>query len=126
MSHAALEFAIKEICGGGRFDDLARLIGDDEIVALEGDPGWSLERRGPQDSWPAGAEFRAFVDPEEFQLPEPENFYSRTEFADRVLSLLNERFAVSHEMLVEARRARTALRAELAPLFESLMRLGEG
>jgi hypothetical protein len=126
MTHAALELAIDDICRTGRFDELAELFSAGGIDQIGGDPGWALERRGQMDDWPAGCEYRASVDPAEIELPEPENFYTRAEFARTVLTMLNERFAVSHELLVEVRRARTTLRATLTPLFDSLEKLSQG
>lgn len=89
----AAKFAVSILAMDGRFDDLANLLTDGHPVgALEGCPGWSIERRdsrasGPArgyEDWPDGKSYRAYVDPDEFSLGHPEVFLNASVFNDLV------------------------------------------
>jgi hypothetical protein len=114
---AAVKFALSAIGRGtGRqFPDLARLLTEGQrMCALEGEPGWLLERRealiAPQAfiSWPATAQFRSYVDPQAYVVAYPEGFNSKTEFHALVRQLvaaylqLNPERADSVRAVVEA------------------------
>jgi hypothetical protein len=82
----ALEFALTAILMGDRLDELSSILTDgNEIGALEGEPGWPLQQRDSRPSseraacrsWPQGAMFRAYVDPDQFRLVHSETFVSR-------------------------------------------------
>lgn len=56
------------------------------VGEVEGDPGWSLERRDKGNAmpgyagWPEGAVYRASVDPMVFGLGTPQQYYDRDSF----------------------------------------------
>jgi hypothetical protein len=86
---ASLKFVLDEIVTSGRLDELAIILTDGHrIGALEGDPGWMLQRRdsGPggdmpgYQKWPQGASFRAYVDPDELNIEHPEAFANNSVF----------------------------------------------
>ncbi len=86
-SDAAVKLCLCSIADDDRFDDLEELMTEGaELGRIRGVPEWALERRNYGDSapawaeWPAGAKFRAFVDPEALALAVPERFYSWSEF----------------------------------------------
>lgn len=79
----AAKLAVSVLAMEGRFDDLANLLTEGHAVgAVEGCPGWTIERRdsnvikvvGGYDEWPKGKSYRAYVDPDEFSLAHPEVF----------------------------------------------------
>jgi hypothetical protein len=65
------------------------------IAEIEGEPGWTLERRDDGNDmpgyagWPAGAKYRAYVDPTQYHLAHPEKFYDRTSFQALVTRLVD-------------------------------------
>jgi hypothetical protein len=67
-----------------------------EIGALEGEPGWTLERRDGGSAgdmpayrtWPQRARFRALVDPDQFHLGHAEAFASSGAFHKYVRDIL--------------------------------------
>jgi hypothetical protein len=80
---AALKFVLNAIMMHDRLDGLSSILTDGhEIGALEGEPGWTLERRdsglagesSAYRNWPPGARFRAYVDPNQFHLGHSEAF----------------------------------------------------
>jgi hypothetical protein len=86
-SDAAVKICLHSIAADNHLDTLQELLTEGaELGGMEGVPGWSLERRDSGDTapvyagWPAGAKFRAFVDPEALALAVPERFYSWSEF----------------------------------------------
>lgn len=90
---AAIKFILNALLMDTGFDSLSRLLAEtDDVVGVEGDPGWTLERRGPADSnWPPDAQFRAYVDPESFELAYPEFYMSRDSF-ERYVSTATQAF----------------------------------
>ena len=94
---AALKFVLNAILMDDRLDELSSIVTDGhEIGALEGEPGWTLQRRdsGPAGdmpgyrNWPQGASFRAYVDPDEFRLGHSEAFASSIAFHNYVRNVL--------------------------------------
>jgi hypothetical protein len=94
---AALKLVLNAIMMDDRLDELSSILTDGhEIGALEGEPGWTLQRRdsGPAGerpayrSWPPDARFRAYVDPEQFRLGHSEAFASSGAFHKYVRSAL--------------------------------------
>lgn len=86
---AAVKLALSALGSDGRFDELEKLLTDGHpIGAVEGCPGWVLERRdsGAAGSapgyvgWPDGMSYRAYVDPHEFSLRYPEVFLDTAAF----------------------------------------------
>jgi hypothetical protein len=100
----AAKFSLAAI-GRGRarqMPQLTQLLSEGALLGgLEGEPGWSLERRDDGDTmpgyaaWPPGAKYRAYVDPEAYRLPHPEVFYDRAGFHALVGAMLDE-FEASH------------------------------
>ncbi|MFT4173666.1 MAG: hypothetical protein QM639_13970 [Rhodocyclaceae bacterium] len=93
----AVKFALSVLVMDGRFGELADLLTDGHAIgALEGVPGWSLERRdsGPSSDmpgyadWPVGKSFRAYVNPNEFTLNRPEIFMDTEAFHSYVRKIL--------------------------------------
>jgi len=86
---AAMKLSINEVLLNRQFENLKWLLTDrHEIGGLEGDPGWTIERRDTVASgnnqyvsdWPEGARFRAYVDPEIFELAHSEFFMDEATF----------------------------------------------
>lgn len=97
-SDAAVKFVLSILVMDSRFDELGDLLTDGhDLGALEGDPGWIVERRdsGPTGtmpgyaSWPEGKTFRAFVDPSSFELGYPEVFVDASVFRGYVCQLMD-------------------------------------
>lgn len=93
---AAAKLALAVLAMDDRVDDLVELLTrDDPVGALEGDPGWLLERRDDGDlavgyaDWPAGASYRAWVDPDAYRLQRPERYYDRAGFHQLVRAILD-------------------------------------
>lgn len=109
----AAKFALAAI-GRGRarqMPQLTQLLSEKAFLGgLEGEPGWSLERRDDgnimpgYDTWPPGAKYRAYVDPEAYRLPQPEVFYDKAGFHALVGAMLDE-FETSHPDQTEVVRA---------------------
>ena len=94
----AAKFSLDALLMDGRFDELGYLLADGhEIGAIEGAPGWVIERRdsGPSGNmpgyaeWPTGRSFRAYVDPTEFELGYPETYMETHTFHSYVLKILH-------------------------------------
>ncbi|WP_163012991.1 hypothetical protein [Burkholderia stabilis] len=90
---AALKFSLCVLVLDSRMQELLQLIeGANDIGGVEGDPGWIIERRDEggvgYEGWPNGAEFRAFVDPNEYSLSHPEFFVDRRTFIQYVVALM--------------------------------------
>lgn len=92
---AAVKFALNVILMDHRLDELTKLLTDgDEIGGVEGVPGWIIERRDSgssgelayYSSWPPGVSFRAYVDPGEYELANPEFFMDESIFHQYVES----------------------------------------
>lgn len=93
---AAAKLALVVLATDDRVDDLVELLTpDDPVGALEGDPGWLLERRDDGDTaigyadWPEGASYRARVDPGAYRLAWPERYYDKTDFHRLVRAILD-------------------------------------
>lgn len=89
----AAKFAICILAMDGRFDDLESLLTEGHPVgAVEGCPGWLIERRDSSisghivnyEEWPEGKCFRVYVDPGEFSILQPEVFLDAATFNDHV------------------------------------------
>jgi hypothetical protein len=84
----AAKFAINAIFMDERFNELVPLLTDGhDIGGIEGEPGWIIERRDTAmldepyyQEWPEGTAFRVFVDPDSFELGQPEVYLRRQEF----------------------------------------------
>ncbi len=80
---AALKFVLDSIFRDFRFAALKNMLSaNPEIDAMEGEPGWFIERRDAwhvdgHENWPRFAIFRAFVDPRIYALTYPEFFFDR-------------------------------------------------
>jgi hypothetical protein len=83
---AAVKFALNSLLMDERLSELSCLLTDGhEIGAVEGEPGWIIERRdsGPAGNidayahWSQNAHFYAHVDAEAFQLAHPGFFTVR-------------------------------------------------
>jgi hypothetical protein len=94
---AALKFVLNAIMMDDRLDELSSILTDGhEIGALEGEPGWTLERRdsglagerSAYRNWPPGARFRAYVDPNQFHLGHSEAFAGSRVFHKHVRNAL--------------------------------------
>lgn len=100
---ASFKFILKCILLEKRMQEMEAILTDGhEIGAVEGDPGWIIERRDRgkagempgYENWPSGADFRAYVDPDIFSLRYPQRFLDREQlFAHArctIKSYLNE------------------------------------
>ena len=109
-SDAAIKFCLDSIAMDHRFPALARLLDDSTNVGgVGGVPGWLLERRSEGDTrgyerWPPGAEFRASVDPDDFELAFPEGFYTAPAFAGFVHAILRAYVARHPDRAAETER----------------------
>ena len=62
------------------------LTANNPVGELEGDPGWSLQRRDEENAmpgyagWPEGAAYRAVVNSMVFSLGTPQRYYDRDSF----------------------------------------------
>lgn len=79
---AAIKLILNELLMDTSFDATSKMLAEtDDVAGIEGDPGWTLEKRGPSDkNWPINAQFRAYVDPESYELAFPEFYMSRDLF----------------------------------------------
>jgi hypothetical protein len=94
--HAAAKLALETLAADDRMDELVDLLTEDDPVgALLGDPGWKLQRRDDGNTaigyaaWPRGAKYRAWVDPDAYDLAWPERFYGKVEFHQLVRAILD-------------------------------------
>lgn len=91
---AALKFCLDVILADRRFVDLNKLLPVKTTCGgVEGEPGWIIERRDEGETkgyedWPEFARFRAFVDPEEYELAYPEFFCDKGTFEKFVSSAI--------------------------------------
>jgi hypothetical protein len=117
---AALKFVLNVIMMDDRLDELSSVLTDGhEIGALEGEPGWRLERRdsGPAGerpaygNWPQGASFRAYVDPDQFHLGHSEAFAGSSAFHKYVRNALAA-YIARNPSNEEAARAISSLTGE--------------
>jgi hypothetical protein len=104
---AAIKFILDVILADGEFEALSQLVPEGGRVAtLEGVPGWWLSRRDPQEQgwpgqhWPEAAEFRAYVDPEDFELAYPEFYMDRPLFQSYLQAALKA-YVARNPMAVE-------------------------
>ena len=88
---AAAKFALNALMMDDRVERLLLLIKPrSSISAVEGDPGWLLERRDTEapeqgyERWPADAVYRAAVDPEAYALTYSEAFFDEVQFVGLV------------------------------------------
>jgi len=93
---AAVKFCLQALAADHRLLGLVEVLTEgDDIGSIEGVPGWSLERRDDGNmmhdyaKWPLGAKFRAFVDPQDYELDTPERFYNRAEFTRSVQAIVD-------------------------------------
>ena len=86
---AAIKFALNIIFKDERLRELSCLLTDGhEIGAIEGIPGWVIERRDTGSSgdmpgyadWPENSYFHVYVEPSAFELPHPHMFLGIDEF----------------------------------------------
>lgn len=86
---AAIKFALGIIFKDERLKELSFLLTDGhEIGAVEGVPGWVIERRDTGSSgdmpgyvdWPKNSYFHVYVEPSAFELSHPHMFFSVDEF----------------------------------------------
>ncbi len=94
--HAAAKFALEALAADDRIDDLVELLTEgDPVGALGGEPSWELERRDEGNTaigyadWPRGAKYRAWVDPDAYELAWPERFYGKAEFHQLVRAIID-------------------------------------
>ncbi|MFZ6742837.1 hypothetical protein ACO0LC_06425 [Undibacterium sp. JH2W] len=96
--HVAVKFILNILVSEERFSDLLCLLTDgNQIGALEGVPGWIIERRRINASgaidyfseWPKDAKFHAYVDPSEFELASPSMFMNEDTFHGFVRLAIN-------------------------------------
>lgn len=86
---AAVKFALDCLLLSGKVGWLQDVLdARSDTLSIAAEPGWQLERRNARVSdptvyggWPDSAEFRAYVDPDEFELAHPEAFYDARTFA---------------------------------------------
>ena len=107
---AAVKFCLQALAADHRLEELAEFMTEGaDLGGIEGVPGWLLQRRDDNDraagyaDWPPGAKFRAFVDPEQFRLAEPEQYYSRTTFQPFVEAIV-QTYVSQHRGHTEALR----------------------
>lgn len=86
---AAVKFALSIILMDDRLSELSQLLIDGhELGAVEGDPGWIIERRdsGPSGehsfyaNWPKNSNFHVHVEPKGYELAHPDMFMGAQEF----------------------------------------------
>ena len=93
---AAVKFILHCILVADSFEVLPHLIEENhQIGAIEGDPGWRLERRDECNEsnpaffdWPAGSRFCARVEPDAYELAYPRYFMNRPQFMTYLRSAL--------------------------------------
>ena len=108
---AAIKFCLNALAMDHAFSRLIRLLSDDrDFDGIGGVPGWALDRwregdkNYEQQDWPPGAEFRASVDPDEYELAFPEGFYTAPAFAGFVHAILRAYVARHPGRAAEAER----------------------
>lgn len=116
---AAIKFILHCILVAGRFDVLPSLIQENhQIGALEGDPGWRLERRDESNEsnpafcdWPAGSRFCAHVEREAYELAHPRFFMQRPQFMGYLHAALKA-YAEVHPIAAADQHFASLLQAE--------------
>ena len=108
---AAVKFVLNNILMDERLPELSVLLTDGhDIGGLEGEPGWSIERRdtGPSGDmpgyadWPVGTNFRVNVDENAFRLAYPEQFLKTDEFhryVRKAMDVYSKRKSSAHPAL---------------------------
>lgn len=93
---AAVKLCLQALAADHRLPRLTNLLTEgSDVGGIEGEPGWVLERRDDGDmapgyaAWPSGAKFRAFVDPDAYDLATPERFYAWAEFSQFVRAIVD-------------------------------------
>lgn len=93
--HAAMQFSIDALIRNGQIPHLALLLdSSSRIAAIEGDPGWVIERRKSlvnstaYASWPDDAMYRVFLEPEAYGVSYPECYASERESQTCLSTLL--------------------------------------
>jgi hypothetical protein len=93
---AAIKFVLNVILMDKNFKFLAHVLPEDSSIGeIGGDPEWTLERRvmphapSAYSQWPAGSRFRAYVDPEGYELAHPECFLDKEGFYRYVLTAIH-------------------------------------
>jgi hypothetical protein len=83
---AALKFCLNALLMDGRFQDIKCMLPEtSEVGGIEGEPGWLVERCNAGDiygyeNWPVLSCFRAYVDPNFYELTYPEFYCDRLTF----------------------------------------------
>jgi hypothetical protein len=117
---AALKLVLNAIMMDDRLDELSSILTDGhEIGALEGEPGWTLQRRDSGSageepayrSWPQDARFRAYVDPDQYHLGHSEAFAGSSAFYKYVRNVLAA-YVARNPSSAEAARAISSLTRE--------------
>ncbi|WP_048441685.1 hypothetical protein [Caenimonas sp. SL110] len=92
--NAAIKFALNVVLMDNRLQELAELVVDaSQLGGIEGEPGWTLERRDLSDEeneaaypgWPADMRFKASVNEDAYTLRHPEFFMRREDFMKYVI-----------------------------------------
>lgn len=113
--NAAAKFVLNILMMDDRLDELGDVLTDGHAIgALEGDPGWIVERRdsGPSgdmpgyENWPKGANFRFYVDPSEFELAHPEVFLGAREVCNYLCKILDAYLSVKPMNTLAVQRLR--------------------
>jgi hypothetical protein len=93
---AAIKFVLNVILMDKNFAFLAHVIPENSSIGkIGGEPGWTLERRdwphlpGAYSQWPDGSRFRAYVDPEDYELAHPECFLDKAGFYRYALAAIH-------------------------------------
>lgn len=84
----AIKFILNSLMMDKGMDRLFELLDvSQQVGCIEGEPGWEFERVEDGDRglvgyslWPHWASFRAFVDPESYELVAPEAYYTAEVF----------------------------------------------
>ena len=84
---AAMQFSLNAAIRNQQLPMLLNLFDvNNNVVAVEGDPGWTIERRKPIGSltdylsWPSWASFRIYLDPDAYLVGRPECYVSEHDF----------------------------------------------
>ena len=94
---AAVKFILNTLVMDESMDRLVELLDlSQQVGCIEGEPGWELERVEDKDrelagyaAWPRWAYFRAYVDPNYFELAEPESYYTVEDFKGFLCQAVN-------------------------------------
>jgi hypothetical protein len=102
---AAIKFILNILMMDKGMDRLLELIDvSQEVGCIEGEPGWELERVEENDrglvgysDWPRWACFRVFVDPDSYELVNPEAYYTAEDFKSFASQAVNTYLTVYAE-----------------------------